>query len=431
MDTVGSMPSVGTEPEVNTRPLDRTERLLQLSASLSAAASLADVSDAVMADMKRSFPESAGTIIVRRAASQNLLEIFAVSHLPGQVFENWRTFPIDSDAPVAECVRTSSVIALSSPAEWESRYPHLMALLVETGHRAQLVAPLVVGGETIGALGIAFETERTFCEDERQMIEAVASQCAVALERSRLYDREKEARNAAETASRAKSEFLASLSHELRTPLNAISGYAELIEMGVHGPVTAEQAGALGRIQASQRHIQGLINSVLEFSRIEAGAAHYDLRPVSVAGVLFECESLTAPQMQHKALHYSRELTDTSLQVHADEEKLRQIIVNLLTNALKYTDSGGRIAVVVESDGESVHISVTDNGRGIDPDDLEKVFEPFVRIHSSGGMVEGVGLGLPLSRSLARGMGGEVRADSTLGTGSTFTVTLPRSATPA
>ena len=407
----------------------QAERLLELSSLLSSAVTLPHVSDAVMAATRLSFPDSAGAIIVRYGASETNLEIFAVSDLPGQVFENWRSFPVDSDAPLAECVRTGDVIRLNSPADWECRYPHLTPLLVETGHQAQLVAPLVAGGKVIGALGVAFRSPRTFSDEETQLLVAVSGQCAIALERARLYTGEMEARQAAEKANRAKSDFLANLSHELRTPLNAIGGYAELIELGVHGPVSEEQAAALARIQASKKHIQGLINSVLEFSRLEAGVTHYALQPVKLDDVIAACESLTAPQMQHKRLQYNRGRSDLSLAVHADEEKLRQILVNLLTNALKYTESGGEITVDVESDDQNVRINVRDTGRGIDPTDLETAFQPFIRLHSTGGVAEGVGLGLPISRSLARGMGGDLRASSSPGRGSTFTISLPRAPT--
>ena len=210
--TTGTIPSVdhGDQPARDLR--SQAERLLELSSVLSSAVTLADVSDAVMAATSTLFPESAGTIIVRRSSRETDLEVFAVSDLPGQVFENWRSFPIDADAPLAECVRTGDIIRLKSPGDWETRYPHLVPLLAETGHRAQLVTPLVAGGATIGALGIAFRSERTFPDDETQLLVAVTAQCAIALERARLYDLEKEARQAAEMANRAKSNFLASLS---------------------------------------------------------------------------------------------------------------------------------------------------------------------------------------------------------------------------
>lgn len=379
-----------------------------------------------MSGAKRIFPDSAGAIIVRRSSAEDQLEIFAVSDLPGQVFENWRQFSINDDAPIAKCVRTGEIVILSSSAEWEAKYPHLLPLLIETGHRAQLMAPLIAGGATIGALGVAFSVERTFSEAEQQLVTAIASQCAVALERARLFERERELREAAEKANRAKSDFLATVSHELRTPLNAIGGYAQLVELGIHGPVTPEQMLALGRIQTSQLHIQGLINSVLEFTRIEAGVVQYHIQPVEIAECLVLCEMLTATQKEQKHLSYNRGDVDVSLRVHADPEKLRQVIINMLSNAIKYTDPHGQITLDVEAVDQRVLVRVTDNGEGIDEAELDAIFEPFVRLRSSGVVSEGIGLGLPISRSLARGMGGELAVESKKGQGSTFTLSLPR-----
>ena len=424
-----SMPISSTQRrtrEADATASSRADRILQLSFSLAAASTPAEVSDAVMSGTRVAFPDSVGAIIARSTSAGDELEIFAVSELPGEVFANWQRFPVESDAPLAEVFRTGDVIALESPQQWEARYPHLMPLLDQTGHRAQILAPLVVGGVIVGSLGVAFDRPRNFSTDDVHIITAIASQCAVALERVRLFDREREARAAAEEANRTKSEFMASLSHELRTPMNAIGGYVQLLELGVHGPVTVEQTGALHRIQAIQRHVNGLIESVLEFSRIEAGAVQYDRRPIDLEACLSECESFTAPQMREHGLVYERHGNAASLRLVADEEKLRQILVNLLTNAIKYNSTRGRITVAVESDDRRLYVRISDTGRGIDAEKLDLIFQPFVQLASGGSIKHGVGLGLPISRSLARGMGGDLTAECNPGGGSTFVLSLPR-----
>jgi PAS domain S-box-containing protein len=236
-----------------------------------------------------------------------------------------------------------------------------------------------------------------------------------------------QARGEAERASRAKGEFLAVMSHELRTPLNAIGGYAELMEMGLRGPITPEQRVDLGRIQASQRHLLGLINQVLNYTRIETGTVQYDLSAIPVGEALAAAEALVIPQVRARGLTYLLGACDPALRVHADAEKLQQILLNLLTNAIKFTDAGGVVRVECVVGERTVSIGVTDTGVGIAADKLASVFEPFVQVDQRLTRAnEGVGLGLAISRDLARGMGGDLSAESMPGSGSTFTLTLPR-----
>ena len=234
------------------------------------------------------------------------------------------------------------------------------------------------------------------------------------------------ARAEAEEANRAKSQFLAVMSHELRTPLNAIGGYAELLEMGIRGPVTQAQRSDLQRIQTSQRHLLGLINEVLNYARIETGTVHYDLADVPVREVLGVAESLVAPQARAKGLALVLSECPPELAARADPEKLRQIIVNLLSNAVKFTAPGGRVEVRCAREDAWVAVRVRDTGIGIPADKLDAIFDPFVQVRADlTRTAEGTGLGLAISRDLARGLGGDLDVESVPGAGSTFVLTLP------
>jgi signal transduction histidine kinase/FixJ family two-component response regulator len=243
------------------------------------------------------------------------------------------------------------------------------------------------------------------------------------------------ARNLAQDANRAKSEFLAAMSHELRTPLNAIAGHAQLMEMGVHGPLTDAQRQALARIQWSEGHLLALINDVLNYAKLEAGRVQYDVSDVALADLTKEVVSMIQPQLERAGLSCTLDVPDDVV-AHGDREKIRQILINLLSNAIKFTDRGGRITISAGRDTSAaaayapngnppVVLEVSDTGIGIPPDKHESIFDPFVQVHRKlTRTTEGTGLGLAISRDLARGMGGDLSVQSVVGEGSTFSLHL-------
>ena len=242
-------------------------------------------------------------------------------------------------------------------------------------------------------------------------------------------------RAAAQEANGAKSQFLSTMSHELRTPLNAIAGYTDLLAMGLRGDISDAQRSDLTRIQRANQHVMSLVNDILNFAQLEGGHVLIELEDLQLADVIADIEGIVRPQVESRGLAFDHDhcVPDSPAHPHrvrTDPEKLRQILLNLLTNAIKFTEAPGRVSISCETDAErrEVRVHVTDTGRGIPADQLDRIFEPFVQVdrHRTHASQQGVGLGLAISRDLARRMGGELVAASTVGQGSVFTLTLPQ-----
>ena len=346
-----------------------------------------------------------------------------------------------------------------------------LRLLRALGLGAWVTAPMVARGRVLGAMTfITTENGRRFGDLDVALAEDIAARAAMALDNATLHgealraraaadDAKREAevaRAAAEATSRAKGESLAVMSHELRTPLNAIGGYVQLIEQGLHGPVTPAQREALGRVGVAQGRLLSLVNAILELARLESGRVEYDVRPVDVVAVVREVVPLVEPQCAAKGLELAVELPSSPCLALADREKLGQVLVNLLSNAIKFTPPlrpdgrRGHVAVglaerAADDAGDDagdagaatqLFVRVEDNGIGIAAERQATIFEPFVQAHTAAetrAVVagEGTGLGLAISRDLARGMGGELRLRSRPDEGTCFTLALRRAPRPA
>ena len=231
---------------------------------------------------------------------------------------------------------------------------------------------------------------------------------------------------AAEASSKAKTEFLTTMSHELRTPLNAILGYMDLLEAGVHGELNEAQLNTVRRVRRSSRVLLGLINDVLNIARIEAGHVDYRTETFTVTDLLRDVEVVMAPQYAHAGIDLKL-VTQPDLKISADYEKTQQIVLNLLSNSMKFTPEGGRVSVAAREAGSTIEITVADTGRGIPDDKLEMIFDRFVQVdrHLTPESHQGAGLGLAISRELARNMGGDMKAMPN-SAGATMVVSLPK-----
>ena len=237
---------------------------------------------------------------------------------------------------------------------------------------------------------------------------------------------------AAEAANRAKASFLAAMSHDLRTPLNAIIGYVDLLSGSIYGPVNDAQESALQRILSSSRRLLALINDILNFARVEAGKVEISLRPVRLDAALRDLEASFLPQVQARQLAYECGGCDRELSVEADRDRMEQVLLNLVTNAIKFTEPGGKVSLHVVEQGDDVLVQVADTGSGIPADRLGDVFSAFVQVNQdrTDPSHRGIGLGLAISRKLAQAMGGDISVESEEGVGSCFTLRLRRAGPP-
>ncbi|HEY0016446.1 MAG TPA: ATP-binding protein [Longimicrobium sp.] len=411
--------------EAAERAAERAQRLLEVAGRMARALSPREVAEVAVEHGMHAIGADAGSMALLDEAGTEFA--MAGSHgYPGPSESRFRHFPVRAGAPMSEAVLRLQPVLVRDTAEWRERFPRTAAAAAETGFEGYAAVPIAADGPALGALGFSFREPQAFDAGVEVFLETLAGHCASALERARLYEAERAARAEAEHANRAKSQFLASMSHELRTPLNAIGGYVELIELGLRGPVTPQQATDLGRVKRAQQHLLGLINDVLNFARLEAGKIALDLRDVPLSEVLDEVEALIEPQAAERGIRYERGAGEGEVLVRADREKLEQVLLNLLSNAVKFTDQGGSVSLDYEADAAEVRVRVRDTGCGIPEEKVKAVFEPFVQVDPDLTRTrQGTGLGLAISRELARAMGGDVTVRSVVDEGSTFTVHLP------
>lgn len=363
------------------------------------------------------------------AAPGDSLKLVHAIGVPADVRATLQQFPLDAPVPLAEVARTGEPVFLPSERELR-RYPAWGDALIRAGAGAAAAVPVWANRHLRGVLGLTWAAPHEFDEDERAFVVSLGVMCAQAIMRGRLTIAERRAREAAELANQAKTQFLRTISHELRTPMTAVVGYSGLLADEVSGPVTTVQRDHLRRLRDSSEHMLALIDELLAFAKLDAGEEEIRVERVVAADVVEQALVLVMPLARKKGLRVRVEMPDTPIELHTDPLKLRQILVNLLANAVQYTDQGDVVLILrVEGVGAEVKIyfEVTDSGRGITAADQGHIFESFWQVDQTlTRRVEGTGLGLAVARQLARLLGGDVIiAKSQLRHGSTFIASLP------
>ena len=301
----------------------------------------------------------------------------------------------------------------------------LNEIMLRAGYRARLVAPLTRGEDVVGMLVVRRRTPGAFSQNTVELMKTFAAQSALAIQNARLFHEIEDKGRELEIASRHKSQFLANMSHELRTPLNAILGYTELVLDAIYGEVPEKMRGVLERVQTNGKHLLGLINDVLDLSKIEAGQLTLSLSDYSLANLVHGVYAAVEPLAAKKNLALTTKIAPSLPAGHGDERRLSQVLLNLVGNAIKFTDKG-EVAIEASLADGSFRLAVRDSGPGIAAADQVKIFEEFQQVDNTLTKQKGgTGLGLAISKRIVEMHGGRIVVDSEVGRGSTFTIKLP------
>jgi len=352
--------------------------------------------------------------------------LHATDKLPEELVETLRAAPIPKgEGALGRMAVTGEPIQIRDIAD-EARYQsRLKQMLIRLGYRSLLAVPLLREDHLLGGLVVNRKSAGEFTTQVIDLLKTFATQSALAIQNARLFREIEEKSRELETASRHKSEFLANMSHELRTPLNAIIGFSEVLSERMFGDINEKQAEYLRDILESGQHLLSLINDILDLSKIEAGRMELEPADFDLPSAIDNTLSLVRERAHRRGITLDRTLDERLGMIHADERKVKQVLLNLLSNALKFTPEGGRIHVRADVHQGDAEISVTDTGIGISPEDQAAVFEEFRQVGAAAKKVEGTGLGLAISRKFIELHGGSIRVESQSGKGSTFTFTLP------
>jgi signal transduction histidine kinase len=407
-----------------TRSVDRLTALGEVGRAVGSTLDLATVLTTIVSRAVELSGLDGGVVFEYDEAAEEFVHR-AAAHTGGALAEARRSVRIaKGEGAIGQTAITREpfqVPDITLPGAYESR---VRDNLIASGIRAVLAMPMAHHDRVVGCITVTRNRPGEFPPETIDLLRAFATQSALAIQNARLFSEIEDKSRQLEAASRHKSEFLANMSHELRTPLNAIIGFSEVLIQRMFGPVNDKQDEYLRDIHVSGQHLLSLINDILVLAKFEAGrmelaGADFDL-PAAIENAL----TLVRERASRRGIALERVVDPALGVIHADERKVKQVLLNLLSNALKFTPEGGRIDVEAARAGGAALISVRDTGVGIAPEDHAAVFEEFRQVGKSRG-VEGTGLGLALSRKFVELHGGRIWVESELGRGATFRFTLP------
>ncbi|MDZ7954836.1 AAA family ATPase [Nostoc sp. DedQUE09] len=406
------------------RALERIARLQSITAALSESLTPAQVSDVIVEQSMAALGASSALVALVNESKTELEIVRAVGYNQDLV-DTWRHFSIDLPSPLAEAVRTGQPIWAESTKNRIARYPHLAEAYSKYDFEAWISIPLMVEGSAVGGITLGFAQPQQLSGEDQAFILAVAQQCAQAIARAHLYEAELTARSAAESANRIKDEFLAVLSHELRTPLNPILGWAKLMRTRKLDQATSDRA--LETIERNAKLQTQLIEDLLDVSRILQGKLNLDFGRINLVSVIEAAIETVRLSAEAKSIQIQTILKSGVGDVLGDANRLQQVIWNILSNAIKFTSTGGQVKIKLEQVSSQVQICVTDTGKGIAPEFLPYVFDYFRQADgATTRKFGGLGLGLAIVRHLVELHGGTVQVKSLgEGQGAIFTVRLP------
>jgi signal transduction histidine kinase len=408
-----------------TRSVEKLTALGEVSRAVSSTLDVETVLDTIVSRATQ-LAGADGCSIYEYDEATELFHVRATHGIDAALVGTLRAMPLRKGEGVmgraAETREPIKIVDITLPDAYQS---HLRDVLIGAGFRALLSVPLLREEQIIGSLSLNRKEPGEFPPEVVEVLKTFATQSALAIQNARLFREIENKSRQLEVASQHKSEFLANMSHELRTPLNAIIGFSEVLTERMFGELNEKQDEYLRDIYASGQHLLSLINDILDLSKIEAGRMELEAADFDLPSAIDDALILVRERASRRGIALGHSVDDRLGQIRGDERKVKQVLLNLLSNALKFTPAGGRIEVRARVQDDVAEIAVTDTGVGIAPEDQEAVFEEFRQVGAADNKVEGTGLGLALSRKFIELHGGRIWVKSQVGQGSTFTFTLP------